>query len=55
MEIVENTEPGGGHKVTIVDPDNIEIEVYFGMEVAEPITIDPKMLNTGVDLSLIHI
>ena len=49
VEIVENTEPGGGHKVTIVDPDNIEIEVYFGMEVAEPITIDPKMLNTGVD------
>ena len=49
VEIAKNTDPGGGHKVTIMDPDNIEIEVYYGMELAEPITIDAKRLNTGVD------
>ena len=29
VDIVENTEPGGGHKVTLIDPDNIEVEVYY--------------------------
>jgi catechol 2,3-dioxygenase-like lactoylglutathione lyase family enzyme len=49
VDIVENSEPGGGHKVTLIDPDNIEIEVYHGMQLVEPISIDSTMLNTGVD------
>ena len=48
IDIVENAEPGGGHKVTLLDPDDIEIEVYYGMQSAEPILISPTMLNTGV-------
>ena len=27
VDIVENKEPGGGHKVTVIDPDGIEVEV----------------------------
>ena len=28
VDIVENTEPGGGHKVTVIDPDGIEAVSY---------------------------
>ena len=47
VDIVENNEPGGGHKVTIIDPDGIEVEVCHGMVPAEPVAIVSKVLNTG--------
>ena len=47
VDIVENTEPGGGHKVTITDPDGIEVEVCHGMNQAEPVAVVSKVLNTG--------
>ena len=47
VDIVENNEPGGGHKVTIIDPDGIEVEVCHGMKEAEPIAVVSKVLNTG--------
>ena len=47
VDIVENTEPGGGHKVTVIDPDGIEVEVCHGMKEAEPIAVVSKILNTG--------
>jgi len=36
-----------GHKVTIIDPDGIEVEVCHGMIPAEPVAIVSKVLNTG--------
>ena len=47
VDIVENNEPGGGHKVTVIDPDGIEVEVCHGMKEAEPIAVVSKVLNTG--------
>ena len=47
VDIVENIEPGGGHKVTVTDPDGIEVEVCYGMKPAEPIAVVSKVLNTG--------
>ncbi len=47
VDIVENTEPGGGHKVTLTDPDGIEVEVCHGMNQAEPVAVVSKVLNTG--------
>ena len=47
VDIVENTEPGGGHKVTVIDPDGIEVEVCHGMTPAEPVAVVSKVLNTG--------
>ena len=37
VEIVDNDEPGGGKKVTLIDPEGLEIEIYYGMN-----EIDPK-------------
>ena len=47
VEIVEITEPGGGHKVTVIDPDGIEVEVCHGMKEAEAVAIVSKVINTG--------
>ena len=47
VDIVENIEPGGGHKVTVTDPDGIEVEVCYGMKPAQPIAVVSKVLNTG--------
>ena len=47
VDIVENSEPGGGQKVTVLDPDGLEIEVYYGMNIATPINVDETILNTG--------
>ena len=47
VDIVENNEPGGGHKVTVIDPDGIRVEVCHGMKEAEPIAVVSKVLNTG--------
>ena len=45
VDIVENTEPGGGHKVTLIDPDGIEVEVCHGMTLNQFVV--SKVLNTG--------
>ena len=37
VEIVDNDEPGGGKKVTLIDPEGLEIEIYYGIN-----EIDPK-------------
>ena len=29
VEIVDNNEPGGGKKVTLIDPEGLEIEIYY--------------------------
>ena len=47
VDIVNNADPGGGHKVTIVDPDGIQVEVCHGMTLSEPVAIVSKVLNTG--------
>jgi len=47
VDIVENHEPGGGHKVTVMDPDNIEIEVYHGMQQVEALPSAAPLLNSG--------
>ena len=47
VDITENIEPAGGHKVTVIDPDEIEVEVCYGMKLAEPIAVVSKVLNTG--------
>ena len=47
VDIVEISEPGGGNKVTIIDPDGIEVEVCYGMKEAEPVAVVSKVLNTG--------
>ena len=47
VEIVDNEEPGGGKKVTLIDPEGLEIEIYYGMNEMKPeIKTSPK-LNTG--------
>ena len=45
VDVVENTEPGGGQKVTVIDPDGIEVEVCYGMTLAEPIAVVSKVLK----------
>tara|TARA_X000000950_G_scaffold229709_1_gene277698 strand:- start:704 stop:1813 length:1110 start_codon:yes stop_codon:yes gene_type:complete len=47
VPIIQNQEPGGGYKVTIIDPDEIEIEVYHGMNLVEPIQSEEIILNSG--------
>ena len=47
VPIVDNIEPGGGHKVTVMDPDGIEVEVCHGMSESEPVAVVSKVLNTG--------
>ena len=47
VEIVDNDEPGGGKKVTLIDPEGLEIEIYYGINEIDPeIKTSPK-LNTG--------
>ena len=40
-------EPGGGQRVRLREPGGIGIEVVHGVETVEPITLNPKVLNTG--------
>ena len=47
VDIAKNTDPAGGYKVTIIDPDGIEVEVCHGMKEAEQVAIVSKVLNTG--------
>ena len=48
VDIVNNADPGGGHKVTIVDPDGIQVEVCHGMTLSEPVAIVSKVLNRSI-------
>ena len=47
VDIIENNDFGSGHKVIIFDPDGVQVEVCHGMEVAEPVAVVSKVLNTG--------
>ena len=47
VKIEHNNEPGGGKKVVLTDPDGIQIEVYHGMTLNDPIDTAETVLNTG--------
>ena len=47
VDIIENNDFGGGHKVIISDPDGVQVEVCHGMAAAEPVAVVSKVLNTG--------
>ena len=40
-------QPPHDHEHTIFDPDGVQVEVCHGMEVAEPVAVVSKVLNTG--------
>ena len=41
------TEPGGGHRVCVKDPNGLTIEFVHGVAELEPLPIAPNVLNTG--------
>lgn len=48
-DIVKSTEPGGGEKVVLSDPDGLGVEVFYGMERTVAPTQQAPALNAGFD------
>ncbi|MEM9257754.1 MAG: VOC family protein [Pseudomonadota bacterium] len=53
--IVESQEPGGGQAVKIADPDGLGVEVYYGVDFAEPDTRPAPALNSGTQKSRVNV
>lgn len=54
-EVLEATEPGGGHEVVMHTPDGIEIKAIHGRERVEPIVDrDPNRFNNAYDKDRLH-
>lgn len=49
VDIVPSTEPGGGEKVVLSDPDGLGVEVFFGMARTAAPKQDAPALNSGFD------
>ncbi len=49
VEITKSTEPGGGEKVSLTDPDGLGVEVFFGMERTAAPKQEAPALNSGFD------
>lgn len=52
--IVSSSEPGGGKKVSIKDPDGIGVEVFFGVDFRPSDDMPSPLLNSGVEKSRIN-
>ena len=52
--ITPSTEPGGGQKVSLVDPDGLGVEVFFGMDFSPRYDQPAPALNSGVEKSRIN-
>lgn len=52
--IEQNQESGGGHKVTLSDPDGLGIEVFHGLELSDVEIAPEPILNTSANKSRIN-